>query len=70
MTYGYASGVDGINADRWPVVIDVRMAAGLPAIEHGRECAAGSCQWSGISECRCKKDVSTRNTFSWSSPPA
>jgi hypothetical protein len=32
--------------------------------------AAGSCHWSGISECRCKKDVSTRNTFSWSSPPA
>jgi hypothetical protein len=21
-----------------PVVIDVRMAAGLPAVEHGREC--------------------------------
>jgi enolase len=29
----------------------------------------GSCHQPG-SECRCKKDVSTRNTFSWSSPPA
>jgi hypothetical protein len=29
MTCGYASGVDAINADRWPAVIDVRMAAGL-----------------------------------------
>jgi hypothetical protein len=37
MTCGYASGVDGINAVRWLVVIDVRMAAGLPAVEHGRE---------------------------------
>lgn len=35
MTCGYAEAVDGINADRWPVVIDVRMAAGLPAVEHG-----------------------------------
>jgi hypothetical protein len=35
MTCGYAISVDGINADRWPVVIDVRMAAGLPAVEHG-----------------------------------
>jgi hypothetical protein len=37
MTCGYASGVDGINDDRWPVVIDVRMPTGLPAIEHGRD---------------------------------
>jgi hypothetical protein len=40
-TCGYAEGVDGINADRWPAAIDVRMAAGLPAVEHGRECVVG-----------------------------
>jgi hypothetical protein len=37
-TCGYAEAVDGINADRWPVVIDVRMAAGLRAVEQRREC--------------------------------
>jgi hypothetical protein len=37
-TCEYASGVDGIKLIAGPVVIDVRMAAVLPAVEHGREC--------------------------------
>jgi hypothetical protein len=64
-----------------PVVIDVGMAAGsyLPSsmvVSAGGDWSARagekteSPHWSGISECRCKNDVSTRNTFSWSSPPA